>query len=345
MAAKVRLPFWDAVLSWREVTYVKIGDIGSGGSSQVYLTLATSGPRRGVIFAVKMFSAAGRQDWRNNFMREVHVLRDCDHPAIVKVLDEGMYGDECPFVVMEYLPQTLSKARQAGELTEKSKLSVVMQLLSALNYLSRRDPPAVHRDIKPSNIFLKRDSCVLGDFGLILQVDSSSPSGGSTKPPTLSVPEMARFYRTPELVIYHNGGPKPPPGSDVFQLGLVASELFTGENPLLPGPPEKPLGMNPIPKIGGPLGHSVKSLLEQMLIQDTSKRPSAAEMLGKWQELFLALCKRERDDERAARMRTTSEPTQSVPPARETAPGAAARKFGEGIFDDGEHPDGGAPGE
>ncbi len=199
MAAKVHLPFWDAVVSWRDVTYVKIGDIGSGGSSEVYLTLATSGPRRGVLFAVKMFSAAEREDWRNNFMREIHVLRDCDHPSIVRVLDEGVYRDDCPFVVMEYLPQTLSKAEQTDKLTAKNKLSIVMQLLSALNYLSRRDPPVVHRDIKPSNIFLKKDTCVLGDFGLILQADSPSLGGGSTKLATRAVPEMARHYRTPEL--------------------------------------------------------------------------------------------------------------------------------------------------
>jgi hypothetical protein len=91
-----------------------------------------------------------------------------------------------------------------------------------------------------------------------------------------------------------------------------------------------------------PLGQSVKSLLEQMLIQDTSKRPSVAAMLGKWQELFLTLCRRERDDERAAKMRMTGKPTMSVAPARKTARGPAARKFGEGILDDGENPGGGA---
>jgi serine/threonine-protein kinase len=320
MAARAYLPFWDAVVSWRDVTYVKIANIGSGGSSEVYLTLATSGPRRGVTFAVKMFSAPGREDWRNNFMREVHVLRDCDHPAIVKVLDEGLYRDEYPFVVMEYLPQTLSKARQVGELTDRNKLSIVMQLLSALNYLSRRDPPAVHRDIKPSNIFLKEYSCVLGDFGLILQLDASSRSGGATKAATRRVAEMAQYYRTPELVVYHNGGPKPPPASDVFQLGLVAAELFTGKNPLLPDSPGKPLRLDPIAHVGGPLGLSVKSLLDQMLIQDTSKRPSAADMLGQWVELFLTLCKRERADEQVARMRLMSKPPPSVAPSGKASP-------------------------
>lgn len=156
-ARKIYLPFGDAVISWRDVTYVKIGNVGSGGSSDVYLALATSGPRRGVTFVVKMFSAVGREAWRLNFMREVHVLRDCDHPAIVKVFDEGVYQVHYPFFVMEYLPDTLSKImRVDGSLNDRGKLNIIMQLLSALNYLSRRDPPSVHRDIKPSNIFLKR---------------------------------------------------------------------------------------------------------------------------------------------------------------------------------------------
>ena len=51
----------------------------------------------------------------------------------------------------------------------------------------------------------------------------------------------------------------------------------------------------------------VRSLLDQMLIQETSKRSSAADMLSQWQELYLTLCKRERDDERAGRLLKTTE--------------------------------------
>lgn len=109
---------------------------------------------------------------------------------------------------------------------------------------------------------------------------------------------MARHYRTPELVAYHKGGDKPPPSSDVFQLGLVAAELFTGKNLLLPDSPDKPLRLQPLADIPGFLGAPIKSLLEQMLILDSMQRPSASNLLRKWQELFLRHCKREHDERR-----------------------------------------------
>jgi serine/threonine protein kinase len=332
-ARKIYLPFGDAVVSWRDVTYAKVGNCGRGGSSDVYLALATSGPRRGVLFAVKMFSAVAREDWRLNFMREVHVLRDCDHPAIVRVFDEGVYRDQYPFFVMEYLPETLSKVMRTGELDDRAKLSIVLQLLSALNYLSRRDPPVVHRDIKPSNIFLKTGSCILGDFGLILQVDDSRLGEAKTEV-VGKVPEMAKNYRTPELVAYHNGGPKPPPSSDVFQLGLVAAELFTRENPLLPDSPEKPLNMQPLANVPSPLGVQIKSLLDRMLIQEAIARPSVADLLSAWQDLFLAQCKRDHDERQTARMRTATQEAPHATAAREQPLDPPGHEFGAGIFDD-----------
>ena len=81
---------------------------------------------------------------------------------------------------MEYLPDTLWDAMKAGSLDDPAKVSVVMQLLSALDYLSRRDPYVVHRDIKPKNIFLKAGTCVLGDFGLGVS-GRDSRRGGPTR--------------------------------------------------------------------------------------------------------------------------------------------------------------------
>jgi eukaryotic-like serine/threonine-protein kinase len=126
---------------------------------------------------------------------------------------------------MEYLPDTLWESMKAGSLNETAKVSIIMQLLSALDYLSRRDPYVVHRDIKPKNIFLKAGTCVLGDFGLIFQ--DVAPAGTGQR--AGSIPAMAQMYRTPELIEYHVTGKQPPPASDVFQLGLVACELFTGK--------------------------------------------------------------------------------------------------------------------
>ena len=279
----------NAFVSWRDVTYDQMHSAGQGGSGKVSVVLATSGMRKGVLFAIKAFTpdSQAKDDWKQAFMREVHVLRDCDHPAIVKVFDEGVLEDGRPFFVMEYLPRTLWGAMQDGQLDEQAKLSIVMQLLSALDYLSRRDPYVVHRDIKPRNIFLKAGTCVLGDFGLIFQDVEPAQQGGS------AIRAMAQMYRTPELVAYHKRGPKPPPASDVFQLGLVAAELFTGKNPLRHAGPAKPVELDPLGDIPGALGQSIKALLEEMLVIDTASRLPAVRLLPRWLDLYRTAVRRE----------------------------------------------------
>jgi serine/threonine protein kinase len=287
-------------VSWRDVTYEKMDSAGQGGIGKVSVVLATSGIRKGVLFAVKVFSPDSpvKENWKQAFMREVHVLRDCDHPAIVRVFDEGVLEDGRPFFVMEYLPHTLWGAMQEGKLDELAKLSIVMQLLSALNYLSRRDPYVVHRDLKPKNIFLKAGTCVLGDFGLIFQDVEYAQQASSER----SIPGMAQMYRTPELVAFHNGGPNPPPASDVFQLGLVAAELFTGRNPLRHAGPAKPVELDPLgdgPGFPGALGQSVKALLEEMLVIDTAARLPAFRLLPRWLDLYRTMIRRKNARQRA----------------------------------------------
>jgi serine/threonine protein kinase len=294
------LRFGESLVSWRDATYQKIANLGSGGSSNAYLTLATSGPNKGIAFAIKVLA---REDWRLNFMREIHVLRTCDHPAIMKVVDEGVYLDRFPFLVMEYLPQTLSKALQAKSLVDEQRLNIVMQVLSALSYLSRREPPIVHRDIKPSNIFLKAVTCVLGDFGIIVQVDETKLHRAEESA-RKDVPEMARRYRTPELVAHHNGGPSPQPISDVFQLGLVAAEMFTGKNPLVPDNSGQPIKLNKIDDIQGPLGPTIKELIEQMLAEDKANRPTASKQLSAWQGLYLDFRNRQYNEQRIRKIQS-----------------------------------------
>ncbi len=322
-------------VSWKDVAYEQVGSAGAGGIGNVFVALATNGPRKGVLCAVKLFTPGSREkeDWRKAFMREVHVLRDCEHPAIVKVFDEGTLEDGRPFFVMEYLPETLWSAMQAGTLDERAKVSIVMQLLSALDYLSRRDPYVVHRDIKPKNIFLKAVTCVLGDFGLIFQdIERRDQSEGER-----SIPAMAQRYRTPELVAFHNGGPKPPPASDVFQLGLVAAELFAGKNPLRHGGTGKPVELDPLDDIPHLLGPWIKSELEQMLVIETASRLPASLLLPRWIELFRTLIRRQDAGQRSARLgqEQADTPPKVAPPPYASAGGSAAKDdFAAGIFDE-----------
>lgn len=95
-------------------------------------------------------------------------------------------------------------------------------------------------------------------------------------------PGMPRGYRTPELVDHLNGnGPLPTTGSDVFQLGLVLGELFSGENPLaLCGKLTAPIVLRNMPALPPEISPMLPDLLKAMLRTDPCHRPSAERLLN-----------------------------------------------------------------
>ena len=95
--------------------YTCLQRLGTGGTAETYLMLAVSGPLRGQLFAVKVFRRLSKPDWRANFLDEIKFLQGCDHPAVMRVFDEGLYLEKHPFVVAEYLPGTLVPHRLIGQ--------------------------------------------------------------------------------------------------------------------------------------------------------------------------------------------------------------------------------------
>jgi serine/threonine-protein kinase len=271
--------------------YQCLQKLGVGGTAETYLTLATTGPLRGQLFAVKIFRRLSKPDWRQNFLDEVKFLQSCDHPAVMRVFDEGLYLDEHPFVV-EYLPNTLGNALRSAPLM-MAKMAYAVQLLSALEFLSRPTISVVHRDIKPANVFIKGGSCVLGDFGLMKRLNVNRELDQELLKISVG-PRMPRNYRTPDLVEYYKGGPVPTEKSDVYQLGLLFAEMFSGTNP------QKPMTTRDFAEpvelrsffIEGGLGRPLKDLIETMLDPDSAKRPAAADLVLPWQGLFLEAARR-----------------------------------------------------
>jgi serine/threonine protein kinase len=290
----LNLGFKQGLTAGSGTTYVSLQRLGRGGTAETYLVLATSGPSwRGQLFALKIFRRISKPDWRANFLGEIAFLRTCNHPAVMRVFDEGLYLEDRPFVVVEYLPQTLAGVLgTAPSMVER--LSYTLQLLSALEYLARPEVSVVHRDVKPPNIFIKGGACVLGDFGLVKHLKPDPDADREMLKESLG-PRMPRFYRTPDLVEYLKGGPAPTPKSDVFQLGLVLAEMFTGSNPQVPLPGNDftaPVQLDPLGYIPGGMGKMIKDAIEPMLDPSPDTRPSASELLGRWQELFLEAAKR-----------------------------------------------------
>lgn len=291
-----------AVLDNRQRVSGKIGkyrvlqELGSGGNSAVYLVEAVDGPHRGVLFALKLFLRVTDQPRKERFDTEVEFLRRCDHPSIMRSFDSGEHYAVAngqpflfPFVIAEYLPKTLRSSMMAG-LSVIEKVAFALQLLSALSYLSTKEPAIVHRDIKPENIFVKGRSAVLGDFGLLKAGDGVDPSIETHIQHSSGV-RFPRLYPTPDLLEYCKSRVQPvplTPKSDVFQLGLVLAELFTGEIPLAPrSKPFDQIHLTDISSISGSQGEAIKSHIGKMLEMDPNRRPSAIELFDPWEGVFL----------------------------------------------------------
>lgn len=210
----------------------------------------------------------------------------------MRVYDDGLHLDQHPFVVAEYLPNTLfDRLRTRPTMMEKLRYS--LQLLSALNYLAGDKIAIVHRDIKPANVFIKGGSCVLGDFGLMkrqrvdVNIDREMVKASFG-------PRMPRRYRTPDLIAYMQGGDPPTGQSDVYQVGLVLAEIFSGSNPQVPmGGSDfaEPIRLKDF-TIDGDMGEMLRGAIRPMLEADPANRPTSADALAQWQELFLEAAKR-----------------------------------------------------
>jgi serine/threonine protein kinase len=240
----IHIDVGQSIVSVANVWYRCVQHLGTGGNAVVYLVLATSGPNKGVLFALKIFRKLSMPERRQRFLEEVEFLQRCSHPSLMRVLDRGVFrdaGSQFPFVVAEFLPVTLSELIKTGSASITQKLSYALQLLSALSYLAALAPQVVHRDIKPHNIFVKGGSAVLGDFGLMKLLDDNPEADREIFKESVG-PGMPFFYRTPDLIAYARNEADITTKSDIFQLGLVLAPrisflstlLITSRWPLTP---------------------------------------------------------------------------------------------------------------
>jgi serine/threonine protein kinase len=274
-------------------SYRVVDFLGHGGNANVYLVETISGSWRGVLFALKLFREITKEPRLARFRQEAAFLLTCNHPAVMHEYDGGEVTDDAadepntyPYMIVEYLPRTLEVALRAG-LTIVEKLACALQLLSGLQYLSSLTPQVVHRDIKPQNIFLRGRACVLGDFGLMKLL------GGQELPDAEYLiestgPRLPRYYRSPDLVSYCRGEAELTVQSDVFQLGLVLTRLFTNYNPLRSTANLlDDVHLDAFEVQHGSLSVAIKGILDRMLVFDPSERPTVAELLELWEGPFI----------------------------------------------------------
>jgi serine/threonine-protein kinase len=152
----------------------------------------------------------------------------CDegHRHLVQIFDLGLLPehDDRAYLVMEYVDglPLLSHMRAAGRISVASGLRYVKQICRGMALVHAQG--AVHRDLKPDNILIDRRGIVrVVDFGLAAFADRQLGFAPGA---------MGTFtYMAPETLFGRS-----TPASDVYSLGLLLYELFTGDGPHLHAP-------------------------------------------------------------------------------------------------------------
>ncbi|KAL0966419.1 hypothetical protein UPYG_G00295100 [Umbra pygmaea] len=164
----------------------------------------------GLVMARKLIHLEIKPAIRNQIIRELQLLHECNSPYIVSFYG-AFYSDGEISICMEHmdggsLDQVLKEARRIPE-EVLGKVSIAV--LRGLAYL-REKHQIMHRDVKPSNILVNsRGEIKLCDFGVSGQlIDSMANSFVGT-----------RSYMSPERL----QGTHYSVQSDVWSMGLPAS--------------------------------------------------------------------------------------------------------------------------
>lgn len=203
--------------------------LGEGGMGAVYRAQQIEG---GPDVAIKVLhdELIDKADQRERFEREARALFGLEHPHLLHVLDFGIH-ERMPYLVMELLEGASLDASIGEEgLPFDDALDLALQVLRGLAFAHGNG--VLHRDLKTENVFVARGPsgpiAKLLDFGLVKFVDDDR--WGESKKLTMQGAVFGTpAYMAPEQCA---GAPVDARG-DVYSMGVILFELFTGSWPFL----------------------------------------------------------------------------------------------------------------
>lgn len=195
---------------------------------EVYLAEDTKLDRR-VALKVLINELAEDKERIQRFVREAKAASALSHPNILTVYEIGSFGDG-HYISTELIDGvTLRDHMKRESLELRDAIKIVLQITAALG--AAHEAGIVHRDIKPENVMIRRDGVVkVLDFGLAKLSPLSTASIETTMPQINTKPGVivgTVAYMSPEQA----RGRKIDPRSDIFSLGILMFELFSGQRP------------------------------------------------------------------------------------------------------------------
>jgi len=248
--------------------YEIVKPLGKGGMGMVYEAQDRKLDER-VALKVLRPDASGSADLARRFRSEIKLARKVRHENVCAIHD---YGDDGPlqFISMELVGgrdlKSLIRNRRAFPTGEAFEAAI--QIAEGLRAVHKQG--IIHRDLKPSNIMCDSEGMVrLMDFGIARRLGSEGTSltgtGQVVGTPEYMSPEQAR-------------GTKLDFRSDVYALGIVLFEVFTGRVPFQGDTPLATILMhlNDPPPLDGPeadkIPRSMVDVLRRMLAKDRGHR-------------------------------------------------------------------------
>lgn len=235
--------------------------IGEGGMATVYRGMQRSLNRP---VAIKVLSAtlSDNPSIIKRFERESLIIARLNHPNIIHVIDRGMTSKGRPVFVMEYVEGVnLADAIRDRLFNFNEKVDIAVQICKGVAYAHKFD--VIHRDIKPANVIIDKEGFArLLDFGIASFFKADNESASDETRLILGT----EAYMAPEQ---HQGIAMTSCLSDIYSIGVVMYELFTGQLPSL----------HPVPlsAFDASISPELDRLVMQCIERDPKARPQSVE--------------------------------------------------------------------
>jgi hypothetical protein len=251
-----------------------VAPLGRGGMGEVY---RADDLKLGQTVALKFLPDELMHDAARlaQFHNEVRVARAISHRNVCRTYDIGD-ADGRPFLTMEYVDgeDLASLLRRIGRFPQEKAVEVARQICAGVAAAHERG--VLHRDLKPANVMIDGEGHVrLTDFGLAMAVTAAStPTSGSDPGIRAGTPA----YMAPEQL----AGREVTQRSDIYALGLVLYELFTGKRVFEAGTLNDLIKLHESGEHATPsslvrdLDPAIERAIQRCLEREPAKRPSSA---------------------------------------------------------------------
>jgi hypothetical protein len=245
--------------------YRIIEPVGRGGMASVFKAYEASLDR---YVALKVLPPEFLHDptFAERFRREAQTVARLEHPQIIPIFAYDIDSQTgTPWMAMRLIAGgSLSQRIKRGRLAASESARVLTDVADALDYAHAAG--VIHRDVKPQNVLLDDAGRVyLADFGIAKMVEASAhmtQTGMITGTPQYMAPEQAL-------------GKKIDKSIDIYALGIVAYELFTGRVPFSADTPVAVLMKQASEPMPLPPVSEVREEVTRAILRATAKDPKA----------------------------------------------------------------------